>query len=144
MSPKKRGAFLASLADGDTVKHAAAAIGLSFQALYKARDKDTDFASEWAEAAEQGTQALEQEAKRRAVDGTLKPVYQGGVLVGHVQEYSDTLLIFLLKARRPATYRENLKHEHEVSGPGGGPIPVQTFDYNAALASVAGRPAGDP
>ena len=26
--------------------------------------------------------------------------------------------------------------KHEVSGPGGGPIPTQTFDYTAAVAAI--------
>ena len=39
-----------------------------------------------------------------------------------VREYSDTLLIFLLKSHRPGVYRETLRQEH--SGPGGGPIPI--------------------
>ena len=51
-------------------------------------------------------------ARRRAAEGTLKPVYQGGKLVGEIREFSDTLLIFLLKGKRPEVYRENVKVEH--------------------------------
>jgi hypothetical protein len=61
---------------------------------------------------------LEQEARRRAHDGVRKPVYQGGKRVGYIQEYSDTLLIFLLKGLRPEKYRERFEH----SGAGGGPL----------------------
>jgi hypothetical protein len=43
---------------------------------------------------------------RRGVTGYDKPVYQQGRLVGTVREYSDTLLIFALKARAPDRYRE--------------------------------------
>lgn len=57
---------------------------------------------------------LEREAFRRAHTGTLKPIYQGGEKVGSVREYSDTLMIFLLKGARPQKYREN--HKVEVSG----------------------------
>jgi hypothetical protein len=31
----------------------------------------------------------------------------------------------------------------EVSGPGGGPLQTQSFDYDAALASLATGPVGD-
>ena len=39
--------------------------------------------------------------------GTLSPVYYKGEVVGHVREFSDTLLMFSLKARRPEVYRES-------------------------------------
>ena len=63
---------------------------------------------------------LEAEALRRALKGTEKPVYQNGKQVGAIREYSDLLLIFLLKARRPTVYRENARLE--LTGVGGGPI----------------------
>ena len=37
----------------------------------------------------------------------MKPVFHKGEQCGVVREYSDTLMIFLLKARDPAKYREN-------------------------------------
>lgn len=49
---------------------------------------------------------LEQEAIRRAVDGTNKPVFFQGEIVGFEKEYSDTLLVLLLKAHKPDKYRE--------------------------------------
>jgi hypothetical protein len=42
------------------------------------------------------------------VEGVDKPVYQGGVLVGYVREYSDQLLVTLLKAHRPEKFRDNV------------------------------------
>lgn len=46
--------------------------------------------------------------QRRAWKGTRKPVFHKGVVVGHIREYSDTLGMFLVKAKRPeyADYRE--------------------------------------
>lgn len=49
---------------------------------------------------------MEAEAWRRGKTGVLKPVYQGGKKVGSVREYSDTLLIFMLKGTRPEKYRD--------------------------------------
>ena len=74
-----------------------------------ATDWASAFLAAWEEAAEIGTKALEREAARRAYHGTLKPVYQGGVKVGEIREYSDALLMFLLRARKPKKYRENYK-----------------------------------
>ena len=45
---------------------------------------------------------LEDEVDRRAVEGVEKPVgWHKGKPGGYVREYSDTLLIFLLKGDRP-------------------------------------------
>src|SRR5690242_16855108 len=96
-TPKKREEFLAALAAGDSVKHAAEIVGVSRRGIYDARNTDAAFASDWESAVDEGTEALEQEAKRRAVDGWDEPVYQGGRMVGVVRKHSDTLLIFLLK-----------------------------------------------
>ena len=41
---------------------------------------------------------------RRAREGVEEPVFQGGLCCGHVRRYSDLLLIFLLKSRRPHRY----------------------------------------
>ena len=46
------------------------------------------------------------------MEGTKKPVFHQGKRVGGVQEYSDTLLIFLLKGTRPKKFRDNMKVEH--------------------------------
>ncbi len=45
---------------------------------------------------------------RRAVDGVDEPVYQGGKKVGSITRYSDTLLIFLLKANRDKFRQANM------------------------------------
>jgi len=78
------------------------------------------FAAAWDEALEIATGSLELEARRRAQKGVLEPVYYKGKKVGAVRKYSDTLLIFLLKAHRPDKYRDNVRHE--VTGKDGSPI----------------------
>ena len=57
-------------------------------------------------ADDEATEVLEAEALRRAVEGTSEPVYFNGVQVGTTKKYSDVLLIFLLKSKRPDVYRE--------------------------------------
>jgi hypothetical protein len=76
------------------------------------RDRDPRFAAAWDEAAEDGTDLLELECRRRAVEGVDRPVFYKGQQVGTVKEYSDRLLIFLLKANRPEKYRDNFDLYH--------------------------------
>jgi hypothetical protein len=109
LTPKRpwKEQFLSALASVGVVAHAAKKAKITRQAAYLARDADPVFAARWKDAVEQSTELLEAEAIRRASTGTLKPVYQRGELVGKIREYSDTLLIFMLKARKPGMYRDN-------------------------------------
>lgn len=106
-------AFLAAYALTGNVRAAAEAAQINRSTAYRGRDADAKFAQAWDEATEDAADRLEQEARRRAVLGTEVPVYQGGKLVGTKREFSDTLLIFLLKGIRPEKYRERQHIEHE-------------------------------
>ena len=122
----KKERFLAALREGKTVKDSCLAASIGSSAVYKWRKSDQEFSDDWDKAEDEGTDVLEAEAIRRAVEGVTEPVgwYQGAP-GGHVQKYSDVLLIFLLKGRRPEKYRE--RHQLEHSGPGGGPIEVSNL-----------------
>ena len=78
--------------------------GISRNFAYRQRAKDKKFASAWDEAITVSAERLEAVAYQRAVHGTLKPVFQGGVQVGVVREYSDHLTTFLLKHALPGKY----------------------------------------
>lgn len=135
--------FLSVLSETASVTAASKATGLARSTWYRHRKSDTSFADAWDAALELGTDSLEDEAVRRAHEGTEKPVYQGGRMVGTVREYSDTLLIFMLKARRPEKFKDRVSQE--LMGKGGGPI--ETKDVSARetiigrLASLAARRA---
>ncbi len=112
---------------------------------YEVRESDPAFAAAWDEALQEATERLEMEARRRAHDGVLEPVFQGGMQVGSVRKYSDTLLIFLLKAHAPEKYRENFKVDHS------GKVEVEVDDPRTELLSRITRlatrnavSAGDP
>lgn len=81
---------------------AAKQLGVSVRTMERARENDKKFGKAWADARLEGARSrlsdLETEAWRRAVKGTKKPVYQGGKKVGTITEYSNTLLMFLIKA----------------------------------------------
>jgi hypothetical protein len=96
---------LAMLANGATYAAAAAAIGAHRRTIMKWPDNDEEFAERWRDAIEDGIDKLEDEAIRRARNGVKRPVFYMGKVVGYVQEYSDSLLKFLLEAKRPAVYR---------------------------------------
>jgi hypothetical protein len=131
----QKAAFLAGLRDEHTVSHAAERAGVHRQRCYEWRAADPVFAEAWSDVEMRSTELLEREAYRRAAVGTEKPVYQGGELVGTVREFSDVLLMFLLKARRPSTYREN--HRIEVGGVDGQAIAAEILTVDAKEASDA-------
>ncbi|MBI1188298.1 MAG: terminase [Alphaproteobacteria bacterium] len=107
-----RGLFLAKLRTGASVTAAAKIAGVGRATVYRWRDEDEAFAAAWADAYESGTDLLEDEARRRALEGVEKPVFYKGVVVGHVREFSDTMMAMQLNARRPEKYRVNHKVEH--------------------------------
>lgn len=112
----QRKKFLEALAAGWAVRHAASHSGVHFRRWYELREKDEAFATEWSEVFEQGTQALEDEARRRAVDGYHEDTHDGsGKLVRRVHRYDGSLLQTLLKARRPEVYRDNAPARLEVT-----------------------------
>lgn len=107
----KKAAFLAAYAKVGNVTHAAQLAKCNRQHVYVWL-KEEEFSKQFDEAGTEATERLEKEARRRAVRGTLKPVFHQGAQCGAIREYSDTLLIFLLKGRKPETYRDNVKAEH--------------------------------
>lgn len=108
--PKGREGFLQLLEETANVSKACELTAYPRRTAYEHRMRDPEFAKAWEAALETGTDALEDEAIRRAYQGISKAVYYGGKLVGYAREYSDTLLIFMLKARRP----ERFKDRHEI------------------------------
>ncbi|MCC6530941.1 MAG: hypothetical protein IT531_00190 [Burkholderiales bacterium] len=129
---RARVTFLSALAEGLSVTLSAERACIGRDTAYDWRARDAEFLRAWESAIEQGTDLLEDEARRRAVDGIPNPVYQGGQRVGTVQMYSDRLLELLLRARRPAVYRERQSVEH--SGPNGGPLQHESVEPRPAMA----------
>lgn len=83
--------FLEVFAVTGVVRLAASAAGVSRDAPYKRAKSDPAFAARWARAREEAIDALEGEARRRALAG------------------SDGLLMFLLRAQRPAVYGQRVE-----------------------------------
>lgn len=115
--------FLVELARMANVSAAAKKAGVPRSTAYDWYKADPAFAAKWDEAVEVAVDSLEKEAWRRARDGVLKPVYQKGEKVGQVREYSDQLMVTLLKAHKPEKYRE--RTQTELTGPGGGDLVIK-------------------
>ena len=116
ISDRRKAIFIRTLAQTGIVGRAATAAGWPRGYAYSVRAGDEEFAKLWDQAVEFATDALEEAARTRAVDGVSKPVYQQKELVGYVTEYSDTLLVQLLKAKRPNEFRENSTVDLGVKG----------------------------
>jgi hypothetical protein len=81
--------------------------------------KDPEYKAQFEAAQVQAADILEDEAVRRAYVGVEKPITVAGKREV-IREYSDTLLIFLLKGARPNKYRDNVRQE--VTGPNDKPL----------------------
>lgn len=90
-------AFLKALRDQGTVTAACEAAKISRQTAYRERQANEDFALQWHDVEHQVTDELESKAVEIALSGDTR------------------MLEFLLKARRPERYRENIKVEHAGS-----------------------------
>jgi len=102
----KQKAFLAAYAKTANLSRAASKAKISRVSHYNWL-KNAQYKKLFEEEKEKAVGLLEDEAVRRAHEGVLEPVYQGGKLIGTKRVYSDTMLIFLLKAARPEKYRDN-------------------------------------
>lgn len=115
--PKKR-AFLAAFAETGNISLSCQAAGVRRSTYYEWTEHDGAFGVALAAAREAAIDKLEEEARRRAVEGVTREtgVYHNGKLIATEVEikYSDTLLIFLLKGLRPEKYRERM----DVTGTG--------------------------
>ena len=140
----RKPAFLLAYLSTASVTKAAKAAKIDRILHYRWLREDPEYAVDFAAAQNEAAQILEDEAVRRAHQGTRKPIYYQGEKCGVVLEYSDSLLMFLLKAFRPDKYRE--RSSLEVAGPDGGPIQLEdkrfallSDDELAALIATAAK-----
>lgn len=128
-------AFLDALAKSGVVATALRVAGIKSRNTIANWLKDEVFAAAYADAEAEAADALEEEARRRAVVGVVRQRALGsGDNMTIVDEYvySDTLLLALLKGNKPEKFAERTKSE--LSGPGGAPIQQ---DHTAGVARIA-------
>lgn len=120
---KKKAAFLAAYRETGGVRSACKAAEISTSSPYRWLSSDEQFAKDYAKAQLESASVLEEEARRRALKGTLEPIYFKDQCVGHKRRYSDTLLIFLLKANHPSKFGDKL----EQTNKGTTTAPIQVY-----------------
>ena len=84
-TPKKMEKFLKALRETGNVSDAARSAGLARRTAYAERERNEDFARDWADACEAGIDALEAEARRRAFAGVGETIWYQGKPVGQVR-----------------------------------------------------------
>jgi hypothetical protein len=103
---RRKTKFLEAYKQAGTASEAARLTGIPRDTHTYWLKRSESYRQAFAAADDEATEVLEKEALRRAVDGREEDVYFNGQVVGKVRKYSDVLLIFLLKAKRPDVYRE--------------------------------------
>jgi hypothetical protein len=124
---------LALVAEFGSVTTACQTLGIGRSTVYGWKDGSPEFAEALEKAQELGTNRLEDEAVRRALEGVDEPVFYLGKHVANVKKYSDTLLMFTLKGRRPEKWKDRVSQE--LTGKDGGPVQVE----NATLSDEIAR-----
>jgi hypothetical protein len=151
--------FLAALSQVPVVQRAAEIAGINRSTAQRLRKFDQEFADAWDAALEDGVDAAEQEAFRRAVTGFQEPVIDRGRLVYQVRrsvapdgtetfaavlddngqpvpltirKHSDALLALILKGRRKKLYSERT----ELTGADGDPLVADDAARSARIAQI--------
>jgi hypothetical protein len=123
--------FLEVLAETDNISFSAKAISYTPEHVRVLIKENPEFAAQVEEAQEQAIDKLLLEARRRAHDGTKKPVFWQGWQTGYILEYSDSLLMFLIKGKREE-FRDKVKFSGDKENPieVKGTIALVDFDPN--------------
>lgn len=131
LTPEKQKEFLELFSKSGNCALSARTIGVTRNAIWYLRERDETFDEGYKEAEAIALGLLEEEARRRALEGVDRPVYQQGNLVGYEKVYSDRMLEILLKAHAPEKYRDN-----QPTDIGGVTINLLQFNGNEAPMAV--------
>jgi hypothetical protein len=112
VSAKRR--FLDAFAHCGTCTGAAKLSGVDDRRHRQWLEESEQYRKDFQVAKDRAADTLEAEARRRACEGYDDPIFFQGMQVGSVKRYSDLLMIFLLKAARPDTFRDY--HSVNVKG----------------------------
>lgn len=117
--------FLAAFGACSSVIQAARWAKISRNAHYNWMKDDPTYPDRFREAEKKAARSLEDEAVRRAHQGLRKAIFYKGKIVGWETEYSDMLMLALLKAGQPDKFIEKRAIEHQ--GQGGGPLEIRVI-----------------
>ena len=108
-TPEFKAAFIGMLGHLPNITAVCRLMGIDASNIHRARKKDEEFDTQVKVAVEEGYDMIEEEARRRAVDGVLEPVFHQGEQVGEIRKYSDALLKMLLKGYKPKRFNPGAK-----------------------------------
>ena len=142
--------FLEALARSGVIGSACRAAGISRATAVRWRKEDPLFLEAFNDALADASDELEHEARRRAYEGvTSEKIIGSGDNARVVIEtrYSDTLMLALLKAKKPDEFADRSKTE--FSNPDGTMRPESTDNAAVRLAAILDearrrRDNGDP
>ena len=106
--------FLLVLQRTGNVSAAARAARVTRGSAYEKRQSDDGFDKCWNSALEESLDDLEEELRRRALEGIDKPIFYAGKQVGGIKSYNDALGMFLLRSRRKSVFGDKT-HEAELT-----------------------------
>ena len=104
--PPKMDAFLAAYEETGNLSKSCELVEMDDMTHYRWLKKFPSYQRRFAKAQVVASRKLEEEARRRAIEGVDEPVFHDGAVCGYKRRYSDTLLIFLMKGLMPERYRE--------------------------------------
>jgi len=109
----KQAAFLAAYAETGNITQSAKIAKVNRTSHNLWLKKDDTYQERFDVAHLKACDRLEQEARRRAVEGVKEPVFQKGVCVGYIQRFSDKLLEFLMRGALPKKYKTVIQQERK-------------------------------
>jgi hypothetical protein len=158
---KGKRAFLRGIANTANVLKAARLAGMDRDNHYLWLKSDPDYREAFEIAWDMAMDAMEAEAARRAFEGVLKPVYHAGkraidvqldeegkivrdaegnavAVPAAIREFSDSLLMFVLKGNRGAKYRDNVSVDQRFVDRAGGDRPLDNT-RDLLIAALEGQ-----
>lgn len=144
-TPALRLQFLENLRKTGNPSQSADLCGITLNPVGYLRTKDPEFAQLYDFCLGCYAESLREAAHRRAVEGVQKPVFGGRFkdeIVGHITEYSDSLLQTLLKGAFPEYRGEKDKQEDRPNGLV--LVPVPSFESPEAYEAFYERTVAAP
>lgn len=132
----QRQTFLDEMARTGVIADACRAAQIRYS-TYRRWLQDEEFAEAFEDAKQEAADALESEARRRAIEGVTRAKVIGSgdnAMFIEEQQYSDTLLLALLKAHKPDKFADRSKTE--ITSPDDAFKPNDPTQAAARLASI--------
>lgn len=123
---KRQAIFLAAYAECGTIRTATAMSGVARSMHWEWLANSPGYAEKFEAAKAESVEMLEDEARRRAHDGIRKRKFHPRSKRAYDEiEYSDVLLIVLLKANAPEKYRERFDSQVNATVAHSGQVMIQ-------------------